>query len=38
MTLLWSSAAMQIAALTAGLVLVGLVLRRFARPHPEVVR
>ena len=38
MTLLWPSAAMQIAALTAGLVLVGLVLRRFARPHPEVVR
>ena len=38
MTLLWPSAAVQIAALTAGVVLVGLVLRRFARPHPEVVR
>ncbi|WP_099509837.1 MraY family glycosyltransferase [Microvirga ossetica] len=38
MTLLWPSAAVQIAALTAGLVLVGLVLRRFARSHPEIVR
>ena len=39
MTLLWPSAAVQIAALAAGVVLVGLVLRRFARPaDPEVVR
>ena len=37
MTLLWPSGVVQIAALAAGVVLVGLVLRRFARPRiPEV--
>ena len=36
MTLLWPSAAVQIAALAAGVVLVGLVLRRFARPRSKI--
>jgi len=33
MTLIWPSAAVQIAALASGVVLVGLVLRRFSRPR-----
>jgi len=37
-TLVWPSLAVQVAALAVGLVLVGLVLRRFSRPHPEVTR
>lgn len=38
MTLVWPSGAVQIAALVAGAVLVGLVLRRFSKPKPEVSR
>ncbi|WP_114945387.1 MraY family glycosyltransferase [Microvirga calopogonii] len=36
MTLVWSSGAVQIAALSLGAVLVGLVLRRFSRPRVSV--
>ena len=36
MTLLWPSGVVQIAALAAGVVLVGLVLRRFARPRSKI--
>ncbi len=38
MTLVWPSGAVQIAALGIGVVLVGLVLRRFSKPKPEVSR
>jgi UDP-N-acetylmuramyl pentapeptide phosphotransferase/UDP-N-acetylglucosamine-1-phosphate transferase len=38
MTLVWPSGAVQVAALAAGAVLVGLVLRRFSRPRLEVSR
>ncbi|QRM29524.1 glycosyl transferase [Microvirga sp. VF16] len=38
MTLVWPSSAVQIAALVAGAVLVGLVLRRFSQPRLEVSR
>lgn len=38
MTLVWPSSTMQIAALVAGAVLVGLVLRRFSQPRMEVSR
>lgn len=38
MTLVWPSGAVQIAALGLGVVLVGLVLRRFSKPKPEVSR
>jgi UDP-N-acetylmuramyl pentapeptide phosphotransferase/UDP-N-acetylglucosamine-1-phosphate transferase len=36
MTLVWSSGAVQIAALVLGLVLVGLVLRRFSTPRQKI--
>jgi UDP-N-acetylmuramyl pentapeptide phosphotransferase/UDP-N-acetylglucosamine-1-phosphate transferase len=38
MTLVWPSGAVQIAALALGAALVGLVLRRFSQPRPEVSR
>jgi UDP-N-acetylmuramyl pentapeptide phosphotransferase/UDP-N-acetylglucosamine-1-phosphate transferase len=38
MTIVWPSGVVQIAALVAGAVLVGLVLRRFSKPKPEVPR
>ncbi|MBQ0820843.1 glycosyl transferase [Microvirga sp. HBU67558] len=38
MTLVWPSGAVQVAALALGVVLVGLVLRRFSRPGLEVSR
>lgn len=38
MTLVWPSGVVQVAALLAGLVLVGLVLRRFSKARPEVSR
>jgi len=38
MTLVWTSGAVQVAALVAGVVLVGLVLRRFSQPRPEMSR
>ncbi len=38
MTLVWSSGLVQIAALALGVVLVGLILRRFSTPRPEVSR
>jgi UDP-N-acetylmuramyl pentapeptide phosphotransferase/UDP-N-acetylglucosamine-1-phosphate transferase len=36
MTLIWSSGAVQIAALVSGIVLVGLVLRRFSTPRQRI--
>ncbi|WP_246742703.1 MraY family glycosyltransferase [Microvirga splendida] len=36
MTLIWPSGAVQVAALGAGVVLVGLVLRRFSTPRPKI--
>ncbi|MEE1655892.1 glycosyl transferase [Microvirga sp. CF3062] len=36
MTLVWSSGAVQVAALVSGIVLVGLVLRRFSTPRQKI--
>lgn len=38
MTMIWSSGAVQVTALASGIVLVGLILRRFSTPRPEVSR
>ncbi|MGO4570664.1 glycosyl transferase [Microvirga sp. 2TAF3] len=37
-TIQWPSILVQGASLVAGVILVGLMLRRFSRPHPEIVR
>jgi hypothetical protein len=36
MTLVWSSGAVQVAALVLGIVLAGLILRRFSTPRQKI--